>query len=238
MHDQAPSLRAGGFVKRYLLMIAAALAVAAAPTAQADSNTVTVGDERIVIPAVSGFDNYTDDPKGQRLAAPLIESNAQLLSFQVQPGPLVRYLIVKVPKEIMLQSLTVPEFRTFTAYSRDNIKKQEQYGDLATRQAAERHAQLNDALAPGHDVENLKFDAPILVGIDRDDDVAFTHTKLVPMSLSVDGKPCAAMVVMCASVILVKGKYIIAQLFGPGKEVEWARSTCNKFVADLAVQNK
>lgn len=96
---------------------------------------------------------------------------------------------------------------------------------------------MNDTLAPGHDVENLKFDAPILVGIDRDD-VAFTHTKLVPMRLSVDGKPAAAMVVMCASVILVKGKYIIAQLFGPGKEVEWTRSTCNKFVADLAVQNK
>jgi hypothetical protein len=238
MNDKASPLRARDFVKTYLLMIAATLAAAAAPAAQADGNTVTVGVERIAIPAVPGFDNYTDDPKGQQMAAPLIESNAQLLSFQAQLGPIPRYLIVKVPKEIMSQSMSVREFRTFTTYSRANMKNQEQSSDLATQQAAERRAQLNDTFARGHDVENLKFDAPILIGIDRDDDVAFTYTKVVPMKLSIDGQPKATMVVMCASAILVKGKYIIAQLFGPGKEVEWARSTCNKFVADLAVQNK
>lgn len=209
----------GNSYRRFL--IAAALAIAAVPSAQADGNTVTVGEEQIAIPAVPGFDNYTDDPKGQQVASTIIESNAQLLSFQAQPGPLTRYLIVKVPKMVIVHSMSVQEFRGYTAYSRANALKQQQYGDLATQQAAERRTQLNDNFAQGHDIENLKFDAPIMVGIDRDDDVAFTQTKLSPMKFSADGKPVAVMVAMCASSILVKGKYIIAQLFGPAQEVEW-----------------
>jgi hypothetical protein len=221
-----------------LLTVAAVLAVAIVPAAHAGGNTVTLGVERIAIPAVPDFENYTDDPKGRQIATLSIESNAQLLSFQASSGPLTRYLIVKVPKEIIAQSMSVREFRHFTAYSRANVKNEKQYGDLATKQAADRLTQLNDALKLRHEIERLKFDAPILMGIDRDDDVAFTHTNLVPMTVTVDGQPSGAMTVMCMSAILVKGKFIIVQLFGPGKEVAWARSTCNKFVADLAAQNK
>lgn len=237
MNDKVFDSRARGCSKTQLLVIAAILAVAAVPVARAAGNTVTVGVEKIAIPVVPGFDDYTADPKSQQIAAPLIESNAQLLSFQAQLGPVPRYIIIKVPKAIVSNSMSVHEFRTVTAYSRSNLKNLEQYSDLATQQAAERRAQLNHTLVPGHVVENIKFDAPTLVGIDRDDDVAFTRTEVVPMKIQVDGQPKTSMVVMCASAILVKGKFVIAQLFGPGDEVAWARSTCNKFVTDLAMQN-
>lgn len=238
MNKKMPGLHTRDCGKAYILVIATVLAVGSIPAAQANENTVTVGAEKITIPAVPSLDDYTTDPKNQRIAASLIESNAQLLSFQAQLGPVPRYLIAKVPKATVSKSMSTLEFRTFTAYSRSNLKNLEQYSDLATRQATERSAQLNQTLAPGHVVEEIKFDAPTLVGIDRDDDVAFTRTEVVPMKFQIDGQPKTSMVVMCASAILVKGKFVIAQLFGPIKEIAWTRSTCNKFVMDLAMQNK
>ncbi|WP_353192173.1 hypothetical protein [Pandoraea pnomenusa] len=226
------------FDKRSLLMIIATVAIAFSTAVQANGNTVTVGIEQIAIPGISGFDNYTNDPNGRRIAELATDANAQLLSFQAQSGPLKRYLIVKVPKAVISEYMTVREFRTYTAYSRDNLKNQEHHADLANKQALERRAPLNAALAPGHDLENIKFDTPVLIGLDRDDNVAFTNTVRTPVTTTVDGKPRSAANVMCTSAILVKGKYIIAQLFAPGEEVEWARSTCNKFVADLAEGNK
>lgn len=219
------------------LLAVAAVSIAAAPIARADGNEVTLGNERIAVSAVPGFDNYTNDPKGQEMAGPLIETNAKLVSFQARLGRFPRYLIVKVAKDLVSQSMSVREFRAITGYSRANLKNQKQYSDLATEQAAERRGQLNATVVPGHDLERIQFDAPVLVGIDRDDDVAFTHTNLVPMTVAVDGERKSTTLVMCASAILVKGKFIIAQLFGPASEVAWARSTCNKFVDDLAAQN-
>jgi len=238
MIKKLPGLLARDFGKAHVLMIATALAVGSMPAAQANENTVTVGVDKITIPIAPGLDDYTTDPKSQQIAATLIESNAQFLSFQVRRDRFPRYLIVKVPKALVSKFMTIPEFRTFTAYSRSNLKNLGQYSELATQQATERSAQLNHTLAPGHVVGEVKFDAPTLIGIDRDDDVAFTRTEVVPMKFQIDGQPKTSMVVMCASAILVKGKVIIAQLFGPTQEIEWTRSTCNKFVTDLAIQNK
>lgn len=238
MNKKVSDFHAHDFGKLYVLMIATVLAVVPIPAARANDNTVTVGVEKITIPAVPGLDDRTIDPKSQQIAALLIESNAQLLSFQAQLGSIPRYLIVKVPKGGVSKSISTPEFRTFTAYSRSNLKNLEQYSDVATQEATERSTQLNHTLTPGHVVEGIKFDAPTLIGIDRDDNVAFTRTEVVPMNFRIDGQSKTSMVVMCASAILVKGKFVIAQLFGPINEIEWTRSTCNKFVTNFAMENK
>jgi hypothetical protein len=238
MNEKVLDVHARDFGKVYALMLAAVLTVGSMPAAQANDHTVTVGVEKITIPAVSGLDDYTTDPKSQQIAAPLIESNAQLLSFQARLDSAPRYLIVKVPKAIVGKSISTPEFRTFTAYSRSNLKNLERYSDVATQQATEKIAHFNRTLAPMHFVRDIEFGAPTLVSIDRDDDFAFTRTEVVPMQFQIDGQPKTSMVVMCASAILVKGKFVIAQLFGPIKKIEWTRSTCNKFVTDFAMQNK
>ncbi|SNU82161.1 hypothetical protein [Pandoraea sputorum] len=238
MNDNATPLSARKLRKKSLLMIIAALAVGISTAVQANGNKVSVGIEQISIPGISDFENYTDDPSGRRIADLVIGSDAKLLSFQAQSGPLKRYLIVKVPRAVISDYMTIREFRTYTAYSRDNFKNQEHIAALSNNQALERRAPLNAALAPGRDLENIKFDTPVPIGIDRDDNVAFTDTVLTPVTVTVDSRRRSVVNAMCTSAILIKGKYIIAQLFAPGGEVEWARSTCNKFVADLAEENK
>ncbi len=218
----------------YLLLISIQSAIAGIPVA----SSVVLGNQRINIPSAVDLEDYTATPKGQEVAAAMIEPYTQLLSIQAQHGLVHRFFVVKIDKEMISQSLSVPNFRIFTKHSRDQLGKQKQYSDLANLQAKEQGPKMSKALVPGQSLENLKFDAPVVIAVERDDDIAFTDTKLVPMKASVNGKPTQVNAVMCSSLILVKGKLVMTQLYAPQEDTEWARAACRKFVADIAGQNK
>lgn len=159
----------------YVLLLSIQSAIAGIPAA----SSVVIGSQRINIPSAVDLEDYTATPKGQEVAAAMIEPYTHLLSIQSQHGLVHRFFVVKIDKEMISQSLSIRDFRAFTKYSRDQLSKQKQYADLANLQGKEQGPKMNKALVPGQSVENLKFDVPVVIAVERDDNFAYTDTKLV-----------------------------------------------------------
>lgn len=215
-----------------------ALLLAGAATA-AGERTVMVGYTELYVPVAPGYTDTKQMQDGEKEETVRIEPDAQLVSMQVRHGEMESYILVKTPKAMAEQRLSLDEFLKITAQTKASRSTLANFADYANQSAKGHEREVEEAI--GQKIDKLRFGQLGLLRRGRDDDEASGYTAVWKADMDTGGQHVVMKFLLCTYVARVKEKLVFIQLhapqFNPG-DAKWVSDVCDRYVDGFVAVNK
>lgn len=223
-------------LKKFAAVFALMSAGAAIATGE---RVVLVGHTELYVPTAPGYTDTKLMPDGEKEETVRIEPDAQLVSMQVRHGEMESYILVKTPRDMADQRLSLDDFLKITSQTKASRSTLANFADYANKSAKGREHEVEEAI--GQKIDKLRFGQLALLHRGRDDDDASGYTAAWKADMDTDGQHVVAKFLLCTYVARVKEKLLFIQVHAPQLKTgdyKWVSDVCDRYVDDFVAINK
>jgi hypothetical protein len=219
-----------------------ATAQAAAPAPA----TVSIGAVEVAVPTHAALSNLSSDGRVWNWASGFMEPSSRLLAVFVskeEPGladlAIKRYAVVKTPKSFEQRVVTPLQFQDLKRVLRQSAERLATLAERANDQLPSQAGTFSRAIEAR--MENMEIGTPLLVEVQRDDDVSYGYTYIVKMKAEIDGRATAWRTASCNATMLVRGKRLIINTYtaySGNDDLRWLGTTCRELTDAILADNR